>query len=103
MLQFLTKEDSPKLRHRFYDQNARHDGRVRIMTLEKNVIKCDVFDPNRLLIPDDLDHTIDQEHRISVRQNTLDSANIEGCLALDQALAGAGFVLHQQFASELVV
>src|SRR5947208_16856344 len=102
MLQFLTKEDSPKLSHRFYDQNARHDRGVRVMALEKNVIKCDVFDPNRLLIADDLHHPIDQQHRISVRRNTLNPANIERRVPLNQALAGAGFVLLTQLAGELL-
>src|SRR2546423_10855221 len=103
MLQFPTKEDSPQLSHRFYDQNARHDRGVRVMALEKNVIKSDVFDPNRLLIPNDLHHPIDQQHRISVRQNTLNPANIEHRVPLNQALAGVGFVLLKQLACELMI
>src|SRR5438477_10441752 len=103
MLQFLTEKDSPQLSERFYDQNARHDGRVRIVTLKKNVVKCDVFDADRLLVPDDFDHPIDQQHGVSVRQNTLNPADIEDCVALDEQLPGAGFILLHELAGELMI
>src|SRR2546421_1828469 len=89
VFQLLAQQYAAELRHGLYDQDPGHDRRAGIMSLEEDVVEGDVLDPDRPLIPFDLQNAIDEQHRVAVRQDALDAPDVERRLALDQGDAGA--------------
>src|SRR5256885_2570036 len=60
------------LRHRFDDENAGHHWRARKMPCKKRLVESDALNPDHALVCLILDYPIDQQKRITVRQDRLD-------------------------------
>src|SRR5437773_892231 len=60
------------LRHSFDDENAGHHGRARKMPRKKWLVESDALDPDHALVCFVLDYPIDQQERITVREDRLD-------------------------------
>src|SRR5262249_35563198 len=70
-------EDGAGLRHGFDDQNPGHDGDTGEMAVEKWLIDADVLQRNEPVRPVDLNDSVDQEKRVSMRNNPHDLGNSE--------------------------
>src|SRR6202140_274740 len=65
------------LRDGFYNQHARHDGQPRKVSHKKWFVDGDILDSNNALPALQIQHTIDQEKGIAVRQNLQNLVDIE--------------------------
>ena len=70
-------ENGARLRHAFNGQHSRHDRRTWEMTIEKRLVDADVLDGNKPLVQVDLENSVDQEKRISMRKNPHDLGDSE--------------------------
>src|SRR5687768_15981721 len=67
------------------------------MPLEENVVERNVFNTNGFRITDDLEHAIDQQHRIPKWEEELDLTDINrGTRTREQALARARDLLFEE-------
>lgn len=66
-----------RLRHSFNDQHTRHDRHVRKVPGEKWLINGDIFNRHNALHAHEVDHTINQQKRIAMRQNSQNIVNIQ--------------------------
>jgi len=64
------------------------------LPLEEDVIERNILNTNGFLITDDLDHAIDHQHWIAMRQNSLDPADVQGGIAIDGCEARIGRLLQ---------
>ena len=96
VFQLLAQQDAAQLGQGLDDQHAGHDRGARVMALEENIVKGDVFDADRLVIALDFQHPIHQQHRIAVGQNALDPADIQCGVAMHQRLPGGAGLFFQQ-------
>jgi hypothetical protein len=71
------REDCSTLGHRFDNQDSRHDRRARKMSLEKCLIDGHLFDADNPLTRGKFDNPVDQEKRITMRQEFLDRFRVE--------------------------
>ncbi len=67
-----------RLRHRLDDGDAGHDRRAGEMALEMRLVEGDVLDAGGGFRAVDVDHPVDQQERIAVRDDPLDQVDIGG-------------------------
>src|SRR3954451_8161054 len=70
-------EDGRALRHRFDDQHAGHDRISGKVSLKELLVRRDVLQADDSLSVLDLEHAIDEQHRVAMRQQFHDFGNGE--------------------------
>src|SRR5271169_368260 len=60
-----------------HNQHSGHDGIAGEMSGEKRLIDADVLDGDNAVFARDLDHAVDQQERVTVRQNGLDLIDVQ--------------------------
>src|SRR5262249_39820935 len=70
--------DGARLRHRLDDQDARHDGSPREVATEVPLVLPHPLESDDALTGLELEHLVDQQERLAVRQNRLDGGAVEG-------------------------
>jgi hypothetical protein len=70
-------QDAGSLGHGFENQHAGHDGLSRKMALKEIFVYGDVFDCDNALLAFHFLDGVDEEERISVRENFLDPVDVE--------------------------
>mmetsp|Transcript_53696 Transcript_53696/g.117122 ORF Transcript_53696/g.117122 Transcript_53696/m.117122 type:complete len:218 (-) Transcript_53696:237-890(-) len=78
----LQRNDPADLRHRLDLQDARHDRTRREVAVEKLLVRSHLLDPNSPLASLKLDHLVDEQEWIAVRQDLLYALDREHGLGL---------------------
>src|SRR5215204_3869046 len=76
-LYLLERIDRAHLRHRLDDEDAGHDGRAGEVSLKEMFVDRHLLDPDDTHALRQLDDAIDEQERVTVRQNLLDGAGVE--------------------------
>ena len=73
----FVREHSARLGQRFDDQHARHHGVAGEVPLEVRLVRADVLHGDDRLARHDVEHTVDHQERIAMRQALEDPIDVE--------------------------
>ena len=76
---FAQRQHSAYLSQGFDNQHAGHDGRAGKVALKERLVDADLFDADNSFARHQLDDAINQEKRITVRQQFLNCLGVQNC------------------------